>query len=216
MTWIARTLFTLLATVLTATAAGGWAADEPVQLPEATPQEVSPLGEVTELTPAQSTLMTTSLERFTQAGLEAPVHVVPSFHKSMDACNGNLGLSTIEDGVARVRVCWSHENPGVELRLQEQALVHELAHAWAKVSLDDARRDAFVEFTESSSWDLAAHGWNDRGTERSADLITWALLDPAVLFVDFDNGECHTWAPAFELLTGVDAPGPLTGACVFA
>ena len=139
--------------------------------------------------------------------------MVPSFHNTIEACNDNLGLSTVEDGVARVRVCWSHENPGVELRLQEQALVHELAHAWAKRNLDDARREVFVEFSGSASWSLAADGWSDRGTERAADLITWALLDPAVLFVDFEGTSCHTWAPAFELLTGAAAPASLAEAC---
>lgn len=157
--------------------------------------------------------MTSTFERFTEAGLDAPTHVVPSFHTSMDACNGNLGLRTTEDGVSRVRVCWSHEDPFVELHLQGQALMHELAHAWAERNLDEARRDAFVDFTGASSWSLAADDWQDRGTEQAADLITWALLDPAVLFIDFDNGECHSWAPAFELLTGVDAPAPLLEAC---
>lgn len=213
MTWITRTLLALLAMFIGATATGEFdtMADQ-----RHAPTTSNTLGEVTELTPEQEALVASSLDRFSQAGLDAPSHVVPSFHKSLDACNGNLGLRTTEDGVSRVRVCWSHENPGVELRLQEQALVHELAHAWAERNLDDARRDAFVEFTGAASWDLAAHGWNDRGTERSADLVTWALLDPAVLFVDFDAASCHTWAPAFELLTGAAAPAPLAEACTAA
>ena len=101
----------------------------------------------------------------------------------------------------------------MEARLQEQVIVHELAHAWADQNLDDARRDAFVEFTGADSWNLAASEWNDRGTERAADLITWALLDPAVLFVDFGDMSCHAWAAAFELLTEQPAPATLTEAC---
>lgn len=210
MTWTTRTLLALLTALITT--AGGMAfTDAPTRTTAST--TVDPLGAVTELAPAQASLLESSFDRFTQAGLAAPTHVVASFHKSLDACNGNLGLRTTEDGVSRVRVCWAHENPGIELRLQEQALVHELAHAWAEENLDDARRQAFVDFTGSASWRDVAHGWNDRGTERAADLITWALLDPAVLFVEFDDTKCHTWAPAFELLTGVGAPAPLTDAC---
>lgn len=214
MTWTARTLLALVTTVVTTAAAGGGLVGTTTEAsPPASDAAIAPLGEVTELTMAQTELVAASFERFADAGLTPPTHVVASFHSSVDACNGNLGLSTVEDGVARVRVCWGHENPGVELRLQEQALVHELAHAWAKRNIDDARRNAFVEFTGAASWDLAIDGWNDRGTERAADLITWALLDPAVLFVDFDDTSCHTWAPAFELLTGVEAPAPLIDAC---
>ncbi len=216
MTWTARTIITLLTTLLTTAAAGGFlTADNADAAPAPAPQveAVSTLGEIAELTTAQSDLVASSFERFTQAGLAAPTDVVPSFHDSIDACNGNLGLSTIEDGIQRVRICWSHENPGVEIRLQEQALVHELAHAWADLNVDEPLRNAFVEFTGAASWNLAVDGWNDRGTERAADLITWALLDPAALFVDFEGASCHQWSAAYELITGESAPSTLTDAC---
>lgn len=216
MTFTTRTLLTLLTTLLTTAAAGGaLIADtaEAASTPAPQVESPSPLGEISELTPAQSELVTKSFGRFTQAGLVAPGDVVPSFHDSMDDCNGNLGLSTVENGVQRVRICWTHENPGVELRLQEQALVHELAHAWADLNLDDESKDAFVEHSHADSWNLATSEWGERGTERSADLITWALLDPASLFVDFGEMSCAEWAEAFEHLTGVDAPATLTEAC---
>jgi hypothetical protein len=216
MTWTARTILTLLTTLLTTAAAGGFfTADNADASPAPAPQveAASTLGEIAELTTAQSELVASSFDRFTQAGLAAPTDVVPSFHDSIDACNGNLGLSTIEDGIQRVRICWSHENPGVEIRLQEQALVHELAHAWADLNLDDESKDAFVEDSNADSWNLADSEWGDRGTERSADLITWAILDPAALFVDFGDMSCTEWAEAFELLTGASAPSTLADAC---
>lgn len=174
--------------------------------------EVARLEPVT-LTAAEADLVATSKALFEDAGLQLPGEIVASFHDDTAACSGNLGLSTIENGTPRVRVCWSHEDPGVEARLQQQALVHELAHAWADENLDDATRAAFVEISGADTWNRAASDWNERGTERAADLITWALLDPAVLFVDFDDTSCFVWAPAFEMLTGVDAPASLTDAC---
>ncbi len=214
MTWTARSLLTLFTTFLTLWASGGVYESNGAEDPQpAATAAIGSLGEALPLSAAQSDLVSASFDRFSTAGMAAPTHVVPSFHDSIEACNGNLGLSTVEDGVARVRVCWSHEDPMVELLLQEQALMHELAHAWAKINVDDARRDAFVEFSGSASWDLAADSWNARGTERAADLVTWALLDPSVLFIDFAEMSCQTWAPAFELLTSAPAPAQLSEAC---
>ncbi len=165
------------------------------------------------LTAPEADILEASITLFEIAGLELPDDIVVSFHGDTEPCRGNLGLSTEEDGVSRVRVCWSHENPGVEARLQTQALVHELAHVWVGGALDDEAKAAFVEFSGAETWRHVDTEWNDRGTERAADLITWALLDPAVLFVDFSDMSCQTWAPAYELLTRTPAPAPLSDAC---
>lgn len=213
MTWTVRILLTLLTiagltTDIIPTEAEAAAAPAGIAV-----EAANLLGEVAPLTADQINLVAATNERFAEAGLSVPNNVVPSFHDSTDACNGNLGLSTIEDGTPRIRICWSHENPDVAIRLQEQVLVHELAHAWADENLNDARKAAFVEFSGAESWSLAATDWEHRGTERAADLITWALLDPAVLFVDFADMSCHTWGAAFELLTDTPAPATLTEAC---
>lgn len=204
MTWTARILLTLLTTLL----AG------PQFAPAvATTESVAPAADAVTLTATEAELVASSAALFEDAGLRLPDEFVASFHDDTAACSDNLGLSTIENGTPRIRVCWSHEDPGVEARLQQQALVHELAHAWADENLDDATRAAFVEISGADTWNRAASDWSERGTERAADLITWALLDPAVLFVDFADMSCHIWAPAFELLTGVEAPAPLEDAC---
>lgn len=213
MTWTVRILLALLSIVGLTTDIIPTEA-EAAAVPDAAPVEAANvLGEVAPLTADQINLVAATNERFAAANLSVPSNIVPSFHDSIAACNGNLGLSTIENGTPRVRICWSHENPGVELRLQEQVLVHELAHAWADANLDESRKAAFVEFTGAGSWNLAATDWDNRGTERAADLITWALLDPAVLFVDFGDMTCHAWSAAFELLTDQPAPHTLTEAC---
>lgn len=212
MTWTVRILLALLTSARLAS--GIFAPAEAAAAPTSLATETKAmLGEISPLTAAQSDLVAATHERFSAAGLSVPSNVVPSFHDSTDACGGNLGLFTTENGAPRVRICWSHENPGIELRLQEQVLVHELAHAWADENLDDTSRAAFVEFTGAGSWDRVATDWQDRGTERTADLITWALLDPAVLFIDFADLSCHAWSAAFELLTDVSAPVTLTEAC---
>ena len=48
----------------------------------------------------------------------------------------------------------------------------------------------------------------------SVELISWAVIDPAVRFVDFSGAPCEHWAHSFTLLTGADAPAPLRGDCM--
>lgn len=167
------------------------------------------LGELLPFTAADDALVTATYERFDSAGLQLSSEIAVSFHSTLDKCNGNLGLHTTENNHARIRICWSHEDPFVQGVLREQALVHEMAHAWIAANVNDAQRQAFVELTNSDSWGLAASLWEERGTERAADLLTWALLDPSVLFVDVDRAPCTTWHEAYQLLTGLPSDGTL-------
>jgi hypothetical protein len=182
---------------------------------DTTPALAAPalLGQLAELTAPEQEVVAVSTSLFRDAGLDFSSEIVPSFHDTTEDCGDNLGLSTIENNASRVRVCWSHENEGIEQRLQLQALVHEMAHAWTDQNLDDAIRQAFVVLTGSDTWNRRSSDWQERGTERAADLITWALLDPPVLFVEFDGMSCDVWAAAFEVLTDRPAPISVAGAC---
>ena len=134
-----------------------------------------------------------------------------SFHESDADCDGNLGLSSRENGLPRLRVCLSDENPDVEAQSQLRALVHELTHAWTNENVDAATKALFVKFTESGSWRDRSTAWADRGTERAAEVMSWALLDAPILFTDFEGISCYSWAVAFELLTESTAPETITG-----
>ena len=160
-------------------------------------------------TAAEAELVAEVHARFADHGLELPADLAIGFHDDATACNGNYGRFEPAAPGPRVRVCWTHENPGVELVLRRQALVHEAAHAWAYDQLDDATRIAFVELTGSDSWNESTSDWQLRGTERAAELITWAVLDPAVLFLETDGVDCQVWQDAYQLLTGHEAPPAL-------
>ena len=171
------------------------------------------LGALAPLSEAEAVVAETAMAAFVEAGMGFDTTPVVSFHREKADCAGNLGYWVDEDGIDRIRVCWTHDDPAVEAVLQTQAMVHELAHAWAHRNVDDADRAAFSEFVGVESWEGADAEWIHRGTEVAAELITWAVLDPAVSFIDFDEAGCRDWAAAFELLAGRPAPAHVAGAC---
>ncbi|MEO0493361.1 MAG: hypothetical protein AAF081_08090 [Actinomycetota bacterium] len=160
--------------------------------------------------PAKEALVDDVLARFADHDMAIASPPLVSFHDELDACGGNLAYWRNEEDVDHVRICWTHEDPGVEAIVQTQALTHEFGHAWVYENTDAQTRAAFVDRTGSTSWADPADDWNDRATERAADLIVWAILDPGALFVDFSVEPCTTWIDAFELLTGRSAPASIT------
>lgn len=164
------------------------------------------LGAAVPHTAVDAAIVATAIDAFAGHGLEFGVEPVVSFHDDAAACSGNLGYWTDEAGVDRIRVCWTDDDARVQEILRTQALVHELAHAWVYRNTDAATRDAFVELVAADSWNGAEAAWVDRGTEVAAELVTWAVLDPAVLFVEFAESSCGTWAAGYELLVGATAP----------
>lgn len=173
---------------------------------EAAEQSRRALGQRHQLSAEQIGLVESSMMRFSDIGLQRPPHVVVSFHDDVEQCAGNLGLSTVENQLPRIRICWSHEDPGVQRVVREQALVHEVAHVWLDANVSDISRNEFVALTGSDSWNLGSTTWTERGVERAAELLTWAALDPTVLFVDTDAVACNRWVLGYTALTGKQAP----------
>ena len=56
-------------------------------------------------------------------------------------------------------------------------MLHELAHAWANVNLDEEDRGAFMDLRGLDSWNDHADSWERRGTEHVAETLAWALND---------------------------------------
>lgn len=166
------------------------------------------------LTSMQTATVAQARELFADAGLGLPADLVVRFPLDPAGCGGDLGRYEVVDGRPTASVCWTHADPEVERRLQLQALVHEFAHAWEDAVVDGPTREAFEQASGATSWAHGDSAWTDRGQEIAAELITWALLDPAVLFIDFGEiGTCARWAHAFSLLTGQPAPEPLVREC---
>lgn len=151
------------------------------------------------LTSAEEAVVAEAYAIYAAAGFDLPADVRIEFHGDVEGCDGNLGLFTPSADL--VQVCWRHEHPGVEARVQLQALVHELAHAWVHHNVDETTRAAYLERVGLSSWQDGVP-WGERGIEHAAELIMATLLDPPVTFIDLDVLDCNERHAAFELLTG--------------
>lgn len=106
--------------------------------------------------------------RFVAAGLDLPdleVHV----HADRAGCGGAHGVFDADGSGGRIDVC----EPG------ERLILHELAHAWSAVGLDDGERLAFVERVGLPSWNDHRDSHERRATEVAADAVAFGLMsDP--------------------------------------
>lgn len=59
--------------------------------------------------------------------------------------------------------------------VDEEVVVHELAHAWTFVHLTDDDRLDFALRRGTPTWRSREHPWMDRASEHAADIITWYL-----------------------------------------
>jgi hypothetical protein len=155
-------------------------------------------------TPARTELVEWAVGRYEAAGLELP-SIDLRFHETDAGCHGNVGWT---DGF-EVQLC-------TRLAMEagpQRIVLHELAHAWCNANLDDADREAFDRFRDSSSWNGSTSSWKARGTEQAAEIIGWALGDGTMLPLIDGDVSPQGLAAAFELLTG---RAPLHGPSVAA
>jgi len=134
-----------------------------------------------------------ALKRYRAAGLQMPA-VDVYFHGDSSGCGGYLGYT--QDG--RVDLC-------IRLAMEHQPLrivLHELAHAWAEVELDDETRARFMRLRNLPGWNVTADDWKDRGTEQAAEIIAWGLGDGTGTPQISGNLEPSALADGFLLLTG--------------
>ena len=163
---------------------------------------------IEDLTATDRALMDYGKAQFTAAGLEYPEDVVATFHDDGEACGGQDGRFRHIDGVDRIWICKTHENPEIREVWRKRTLIHELAHVWESRTLDDSERAAFLELRGLDTWNDSSHGWSQRGAEHAAEILTWGLLDESFQYVLIPDHGCDAFAEGYELLTGLQ---PLTG-----
>lgn len=59
--------------------------------------------------------------------------------------------------------------------VHEEVVVHELAHVWTFVNLNDEERLDFAVRRGTPTWRSREHPWMDRASEHAADIMTWYL-----------------------------------------
>jgi hypothetical protein len=83
--------------------------------------------------------------------------------------------------------------------LDKRTMLHELAHAWANMSLTPGEKEAFSSL-RGVRWNDHSDSWQERGTEHAAEIIAWALADERYS-VRWATTEAGVSVSEFRLLT---------------
>lgn len=136
-------------------------------------------------------LAESAISSFFDAGLSLPpLEIV--FHEHRDGCRGHVGVFRMIDGRGDVQIC----------RATRYILLHELAHAWEAANMDDQTRDEVMEYWGVDNWNDHGQSAGDRGAEKVADAIAFALDDPS----DDPNPVMRRNLCSYRLVTGQHAP----------
>ncbi len=138
--------------------------------------------------------------RFSSAGLVLPP-VRISIHATKEPCNGNTGLSIHGGSVESVELCPAPDAGEV---VAKRAVLHELAHVWARSALTDEQREAFAAYRNCPSW--SGGRWAERGSEHAAEIIAWTLMDRELTMITIPDHEPGQLAEAYRFLTGMEPP----------
>ena len=164
----------------------------------ARPEEPAPPAvTMTGLTAQQVAVAEWALALYAQAGLDLPaVELVAE--ATTGPCLGRAGLHVVEAGRSVIHLCGQRER-----HLDEFLVLHELAHAWDRAALTDARRDAFLSLRGLTEWrNDDPERWGERGAEHAAEIITWGLMDRPVRVVQIPDADCARLRAGYVVLTG--------------
>jgi hypothetical protein len=145
---------------------------------------------ITAETAEQEESVARALDHFAEAGLELPAIAI-NIHSDRADCNGLNGYlgGTEETG-------WIIHSCGVDF-----TLLHELAHAWDRHSLDDETRAEFLELAQADTW-RNTENWNLSGEEHAANVIAWGLMDERINQTRTRPFDYGSMLEGFEILTG--------------
>lgn len=132
-----------------------------------------------------------AIDRFDSVGLTLPELRI-YYHSDRSGCQGAIGIFNQDGSGSRVDLC----------NQVSYTLLHELAHAWEYHTMSDATRQAYLDYTGLASWADPEVDWEDRGIERAAWNIAWALLETPIT----NPGAFADELSSFELLTGITSP----------
>ena len=134
-----------------------------------------------------------AMDTFADAGLALPERRI-YVHDSLEPCRDNIGLWGKGGDKERIDLCM----------VESAVLLHELAHAWEHHAVSDATRDAFMERTDSGTWNDHDIDHHSRGIEKAAYLVAWSLEDQPI--PRMSAGHYAEDLELYELLTGTTSP----------
>ena len=111
----------------------------------------------------EAAIVRSAVERFERANLDLPLTHVRRAQFG-ERCSPR-GKATNSRPIRFLQIC----------SVQEEVVVHELAHAWAFVHLTEENRHEFALRRGTPTWRSREHPWMDRASEHAADILTWYL-----------------------------------------
>jgi len=184
--WVALApLLVLSAVLVSGLAEAAWVADPDGRLL------------ITASDPDQRALVDWAVDRFEQAGLALPALTI-SIHETRSACAGSAGLF-YWGPPPRVELCAVETPSGSGARM---IVLHELGHAWAELTSDQAARDRFLAVRSLDTWRDSSVPTGRWGQEQAAEILAWGLMDQPVRLARIHDADSDDLAAAFEALAG--------------
>jgi hypothetical protein len=146
-----------------------------------------------------------ALARFDDAGLGAPRTEIHVWDQAQPQCLDRAGAFTVRGDETRVDLCSTY-NPGdIATGIRRRVTLHELAHAWEHLNVDDTTRTTFMTHRGITTWNDDQTDHNSRGVEKAAYAISYALdLTPR----PNNDNTC-----GYTILTGKHIPSLHTDSC---
>jgi hypothetical protein len=161
-------------------------------------------------TPLLEQVLQDALGRFTAANLAEPTFDAVTFEPSRQ-CVGRSGRLVQSEGVRNLYICLFEsdlcpgagqcQEPNISIR---GTVLHELAHAWTLDHVSGELEGPFLELVGLDVWQKDDLPWSEQGTEYSAEVIAWGLLDRPSRMVRIGDPACEDLKAAFRLLTDAE------------
>ncbi|MFN2318374.1 MAG: hypothetical protein ABR500_01665 [Dermatophilaceae bacterium] len=157
--------------------------------------------------PAAKRFIRWGLERFDAADLPLPQIDSVTFLSCESRCRGYHGLFEGTNGEVAITLCCAAETVCVDevcstwFQASRHTLLHELAHAWMEEHLTEEEKQEFLTLEGLDQWCDFTDPWPDRGVERAAEAIAFALSGtPASACAP--DGPGPQYEDRFRLITG--------------
>ncbi|MDH3680883.1 MAG: hypothetical protein OEV40_13135 [Acidimicrobiia bacterium] len=206
----------------------GWWTDRPIPADPTTiqptedietPTEALVVGDATITvyngTPALNRLVAWGLTRFETAELTPPTVASVTFTLYSGDCDDLRARYRATPAGAELVFCFDEETacwddncdnftPG-----SRSLILHELAHAWMRDTIDENVEQRFIDHTGLEVWTDPRVPWDQRSIEHAAEAMTWGLMDRDIVMVRLGYPSSDRLANGFRILTGTD-PLPRT------
>jgi hypothetical protein len=167
-------------------------------------------------TPELEDFLRWGFSRYEAAGLPLPRIDSITFLPTRALCAGARGLAQPTADGANITLCATPDEICLDTGCDQRTgrskflLLHEFAHPWLDEHADEATRAAFLEHVDLPRWADRDDPWSDRGMERAANTLAFAMLDEPITMLPEVDGTCDERDTGFRILTSADPITPCT------